>query len=363
MIESRIKAIRGALTEEGVDALLMTNLEDSGQPNTRYVSGFSGSHSYTLITQKQLWLITDGRYFSQVAEEASHFTLVKLGAMPVAEVIAKSLAAAHVRTLLIDSERTSYELMQRMKKRFGGIKVIPHSGLLHQLRIVKDKSELKLLAKAADISCTAFNKLLPFIKPGITERQVAQRLEYLMQELGADKIAFETIVASGSNGAKPHAQVTDKKIKTGELVTIDFGASYRGYLADMTRTVAIGKVSPKLLEMYDVVQKAQQLGCASAKAGITGKALDTICRQYIEKRGYGTYFLHSTGHGLGMEVHELPYVSPANVKPLPEGSVVTCEPGVYIEGVGGVRIEDALVLTKSGNINLNQIAPKKLIVL
>ena len=184
-----------------------------------------------------------------------------------------------------------------------------------------------------------------------------------MAEEGAEGIAFPTIVASGKNGALPHARPSDKKIKSGELVTIDFGACFHGYVSDMTRTIAIGKISTRLKKIYEAVRKAQELGCTKAKAGVTGRQIDAVCRDYLTKQGLGKYFAHSTGHGIGMEVHELPIVSSYSDTLLIEGSVITCEPGVYIPNVGGVRIEDALVLTKGGNTNLSKSLSKELLTL
>jgi Xaa-Pro aminopeptidase len=197
----------------------------------------------------------------------------------------------------------------------------------------------------------------------MTEKEIAGRLEDLMTEEGAEGISFPTIVASGKNGAFPHAKASNKKLKKGELVTIDFGARYKGYVSDMTRTVAVGKISPRLKQMYEAVREAQELGCQKAKAVVTGAEIDAVCRNYLTKKGLGRYFTHSTGHGIGMEVHEIPRISPSGAKKLPIGAVITCEPGVYIPNVGGVRIEDALVLTKNGNVNLSESLSKELLIL
>lgn len=310
----------------GKDSIIIVNHEYSGQPNTRYLSGFSGSESVLVITPKKKLIITDGRYYLQARQEAPDFTLVK-----------------HNKIKYKDSVAT----LERIR----------------QMRIVKKEAELANLQKAADISITAFKRLLPLIKPGVSELWLAAHLELFMKEAGSPKAAFDTIVASGKNGAMPHAQPTTKKIKKGELVTIDFGASYNSYMSDITRTVAVGKVSPKLKEIYEVVRMSQELGCSVIKAGVSGMAVDNLCREYISESGYGKYFLHSTGHGLGMSVHELPVITSSNKQPLPVNSVVTCEPGIYIEGLGGVRIEDALIVKKNGNINLHRALTKKLIVL
>lgn len=268
-----------------------------------------------------------------------------------------------LKKFVFDSARTSYSQISRLNEKIDGISAVGIDNVLQKIRIIKDETELAKIQKAVSISAKAFNELLPLIKEGMTENELAWKLEMLMRENGAEKISFELIVASGTNGAMPHAKASGRKMQKGELITIDFGCSFAGYVSDVTRTVALGPVSGKLVEVYETVKTAQEMGCKAVKAGISGIEIDRICRDYISSKGYGEYFLHGTGHGVGMEVHELPYVSGANKEPLPENSVITVEPGIYIEGLGGVRIEDTIVVKKDGCVNLSGELSKELIVL
>ncbi len=362
MISARIKSVRKDLEREGADAFLLINHEYSGQPGTRYLSGFSGSESILLLARKANYLITDGRYFSQVAREARLCRLVPSQGSALNSL--KTLSGKlKIRRILLDSEAIPLSLAEKLESALRGVRVIRAPGYLKEMRIVKEKKEIVLLKKSARIAISAFRKLLPSVRAGVTERELAAKLEFLMKMGGAEKSAFDVIVASGRNGAFPHAKPTSKKLKRGELVTFDFGAYCEGYVSDVTRTVAIGEPKEKLKEIYEVTRRAQELGVARARAGLTGRELDRVCRSYIEKRGYGKYFLHGTGHGLGMEVHELPIVSSSYAKRFPVGAVITCEPGIYIEGLGGVRIEDTLVLGKKGNINLSWDLNKNLTIL
>ncbi len=353
MFAERLRVIRARLSEKRTHAFLLINSEYSGQPGTRYLSGFSGSSSVLLITKRQEFIITDGRYLAQAKEEAPDFTLVPSGRGPGYVEFGKIAKRLVLRRFALDGTRTSQFAVHKLQSFAEGIELVDVPELLQEIRLVKSAAEIALIKKAATIACAAFKKLLPYVKAGATETTLAARLEFLMKEAGAERIAFETIVASGKNGAMPHGKPTSKKIAKGELITFDFGTVYRGYCSDITRTIAFGKPSAKLREIYETVRAAQELGCKAARAGMTGADLDAVCRNYIAKKGFGKYFLHSTGHGLGMEVHELPSVSSANKNPLPVGAVVTCEPGIYVPGLGGVRIEDDVVLTKNGNIKLS----------
>jgi len=383
---SRLKKIKEVLRRERADALVVWNSEGVGQPATGWLSGFWGTASVLFVTAAQQLLITDGRYGVQARKEAKGFQIfISSVGKPTRAIFSEIVAKYNIRKILFDGSVTMHSTVEEMRQclsrhtttntttAFGrpsstkegmeNSELISRKGMLQELRIIKEKREIVLLKKAADIACGAFTKLLPELHAGMTEKSVARRLEDLMVGEGADGIAFPTIVASGKNGAHPHAKASDKKIRKGELVTIDFGARFRGYVSDITRTVAIGKITPRLKKMYEAVRKAQELGCRKTKAGITGAEIDAVCRTYLAKKGYGKYFTHSTGHGIGMEIHELPHISLSNTEALPAGAIITCEPGVYIQNVGGVRIEDALVLTEKGNINLSKSLFKKLLIL
>ncbi|MDO8594323.1 MAG: aminopeptidase P family protein [bacterium] len=394
MHEKRVQNVGKVLRQEKTDALLVWNHEGSGQPATGWLSGFTGTSSILLIVREKIlrpktttsfhkggirtYLITDGRYTAQSKKEAKEFTIsITSGQMSALKILKKLIEREKIGKIIFDGSVTPYGVVEELKSsvsedrdtsfKKGGIKkaaveLISRKRVLQELRVVKEKEELKLLAKAADIACRAFLRLIPDISVGMTEKEIAERLETFCKVEGAEGFAFPTCVLSGKNGALPHGKPTEKKIRSGELITIDFGVKYQGYVSDMTRTVVVGKISSHLRKIYEAVRKAQELGCKAAKAGVTGKHIDTVCRNYLAKQGFGKYFTHSTGHGIGMEVHELPIVSPHFTTPLREGSVITCEPGVYIPNVGGVRIEDALVLTKNGNINLTGHVSKELFV-
>ena len=360
-ISNRILRVQGKLEEKSADALFVVNRENSGQPGMKYLSGFDGSESVLLIAQNKKYLFTDGRYFQTARNLKTDYAVKELGKnfkLRMTELCKRE----RVIKILFDGERMSFSNMERIKKILPAVSFVNESNLLQKIREVKDKKELRLMKKSADITCEAFLKLLPLIKEGKTEKAVAEKLEKLLKKAGAEKPAFEIIVASGKNSALPHARPTNKKLRRGELVVIDFGAVYKGYLSDMTRTVAIGKISPKLRRIYETVENAQREALATVRAGVPARTLDSIARKVIEKAGYDKYFVHSTGHGVGMEIHELPTISKGSEEKLQENSVITIEPGIYIPGLGGVRIEDMVIVRKSGSENLTEKATKKLIV-
>jgi Xaa-Pro aminopeptidase len=300
----------------------------------------------------------------QAREEVKGFEIIILKPNEnLKDVLTRLTKKLNLKKIVIDGTMTYYSAVENIKKAVPKIKIVSKNGLLQELRIVKDKKEIALLKKAAQIACRAFLKFLPEIKPGVSEKTLAEKFNAMCKKEGAEAMSFETIIASGPRGALPHARPSDKKVKNGELVVIDWGVKYKGYVSDMTRTVAIGKISPRLKTIYEAVREAQELGCKVAKPGMTGDELDAICRNFLEKAGFGKYFAHATGHGIGLEIHELPVIAPKQKFKLPAGSVITCEPGVYIPGLGGVRIEDSLILTKNGAFNLTSQVTKKLLTL
>lgn len=376
---------------EKADALLIWNQEGSGQPTTEWLTGFTptpnrrglvwgftGTWSILLLSRKGQLLITDGRYATQAKREAKGWDIsITSGQMSAMKILERLLLHNHLRKILFDGTVTPYSVVEELKSsvtedrdtsfRQGGIKkptlqLISKKQVLQELRLVKEQGEIQILAEAAKRAGRAFKRLIPYLHVGMTERNIAQRLEALCREEGAEGFVFPTSVASGTNGALPHAKSTDKKIRRGELITIDFGIRYKGYSSDMTRMVAVGPIFGRIRKMFEAVKQAQELACQKAKGGMTGKAIDALCRGYLTQRGLGTYFTHSTGHGLGMEVHELPIISSYRDVVIPAGAVITCEPGVYVPGIGGVRIEDTLVLTEKGNINLSSDVTKDLVI-
>jgi Xaa-Pro aminopeptidase len=234
--------------------------------------------------------------------------------------------------------------------------------MIEKLRLIKTDSEIKILKEAARIADAAFDHILQFIHPGISELDISNELEFFMRSSGATSSSFDTIVASGQRSALPHGVATDKVIENGDLITMDYGAYYQGYVSDITRTVAVGEPSVQLKDIYEIVLEAQRLGVAGIKAGMSGKEADALTRNYITEKGYGEYFGHSTGHGIGLEVHEGPALSLKSNIVLEPNMVVTIEPGIYIPGLGGVRIEDDTLITSEGNELLTH-SVKELIIL
>jgi len=358
----RMLKIRDVVRERHADAFLLVNHEYSGQPGTRYLAGFSGSESVLLITENKQFIFTDGRYLSQAKVECPDFELIPIQRSSFVDELEEICVKHGAKKLVVDTHATRHSQILKLDEKLKSATILGEENILQKIRVVKDETELTHLRKSASIACDAFHDLLPHVQEGITEKELAWKLEVLMREKGAEKISFDIIVVSGEHGAKPHGKPSNKKIGKGELVTFDFGCFVNGYASDITRTVALGEVPHELREIYEVVREAQERGCKAARAGISGKELDDVCRNYVASKGYGAQFLHGTGHGVGMEVHELPYVSGMNNEALHENSVITIEPGIYVEGLGGVRIEDALVLKLDGNINLSEKITKKLIV-
>jgi Xaa-Pro aminopeptidase len=263
-----------------------------------------------------------------------------------------------------DSSTTSVAVHHALWAVISPLQLVALGEVMRRVRVIKDEEEIKLLAKAAKITTNAFNELLTKIRIGMTEEQVAAQLEELFYEHGATGVAFPSIVASGINGSQPHAQVSSKKLKVGELVTIDCGASYKGYMADMTRTIAVGKESQlgaKARQLYEAVEASQRAGKGLLRAGMKAGDIDAMCRRALQKGGLEAYFTHGTGHGVGLAVHELPVVGPGSETVLQPGMIVTVEPGVYLPKFGGVRIEDTLCITKDAAVNLTRGASTHLI--
>jgi Xaa-Pro aminopeptidase len=359
----KLAYIREALYQHHADALVVINHEHSGQPDTAYIAGFTGSESILVVTKDAQILCIDGRYTTRVKMESPDYEVRMVVRGRAYHGLVALFKELGVDSLLLDPHIAKYSSVLTMNEIDPSIRIISAPGLLQGLRQIKSGPEIQKLQKAADIACKAFDQLVKEIQVGKTEKWVAARLEYLMKDMGADKYSFDTIVASGTNGAFPHYSPSTKELVSGELITIDWGCFLDGYASDMTRTVALGQISDRLRDIYETVKGSQQAGLDKASARVTGSGLDMVCRNYIDSKGYGQYFVHGTGHGLGMDVHEQPNVNSNNDELLPVNSVVSIEPGIYIEGVGGVRIEDCVVIKEDGCINLNDGVTKELMVL
>ncbi|MBN6888832.1 Xaa-Pro aminopeptidase [Cytobacillus horneckiae] len=351
----KIQKLRATFEKLGIDGFLVTS-----SYNRRYMSNFTGSAGVVLISNDKALFITDFRYTEQAGKQCQGYEVVQhTGSIP--EKLSSLVQQLGIKKLGFEQDHVTYSSYQTFDKAIDA-ELVPISGEIEKLRLIKDESEIKILKGAANIADAAFTHILNFIQPGKTEIEVANELEFFMRKEGATSSSFDMIVASGHRGALPHGVASDKVIEKGELVTLDFGAYYNGYVSDITRTVAVGQPDAKMQEIYHIVLEAQLRGMKGIKPGITGKEADALTRDYITEKGYGDNFGHSTGHGIGLEVHEGPGLSSKSDIVLEPGMVVTCEPGIYLPGLGGVRIEDDTIITKDGNENLNS-SKKELIIL
>lgn len=352
---SRVTKIQTQLQKYNTDAVLITS-----PYNLLYVSGFTGSTGLSVITKDKAFFVTDFRYTEQAAEQAKGYEVIQ-NKGPIYDEVVKIVEKENINTLGFEKNFVTFSTYQTLKTTLD-CELEPIAGLVEALREIKDSDEVALIQQAIHITESAFEHILEYIKPGQTEIQVANELDFYMREKGASGVSFDTIVASGVRSAMPHGVASEKEIEMGDLITIDFGCYYKGYVSDMTRTFAVGDPGEELKRIHQIVLDANLKVTEAARAGVTGAELDSVARDYITKKGYGEAFGHSTGHGIGLEVHEGPGISFRNEEKLVEGNVITNEPGIYLPGIGGVRIEDDLLITKDGNRNLMSCS-KKLIIL
>ena len=355
-MNKRINKFQNKLKEEGIEAFLVTKNE-----NIRYLSQFTGTSARLLITQNKSIFITDFRYLDQAAEQCSGFEIEEISSNFV-EAFAELLKNKNINNLSFESHDLSYKFYNKLKQKLAVNSLNPQDSMVEELRVIKDEKEVEKIKKAVEIADKGFDFLVDFIEPGKSEKEVALELEFFMKRNGGESNAFDFIVASGKRGALPHGVASDKIIKKGELVTIDFGTVYQGYHSDITRTVAVGEVEQELKDIYDLVLTAQKKVISKIKAGMSGVEADKIARDFISEAGYKENFGHGLGHGIGLEIHESPRLSYSSDDQLKAGMMVTDEPGIYISGLGGVRIEDDLLITENGCKVLNS-APKELIIL
>ena len=344
---SRLPKLRSQLDGAGADALLVTSLA-----NVRYLTGFSGSAAILVVGPRRVTLVTDGRYRTQADEQLrasgvdGDVDLQVGGAQAQRDAVVAAVCADAVGRLGLEADNVSWAAEQRWAAALAPAEMVPTSGLVETLRQVKDPGELARIERAAAIADAALAEVRPILSEGPSEREVALTLDTAMRRLGAQDRAFETIVASGPNAAQPHARPTTRRIGQGDPVVIDFGAVFDGYRSDMTRTFCVGG-EPRgvLADVFDVVAYAQRLGLDAVRAGAAATDVDRACRDAIAAAGFGDAFEHGTGHGVGLDIHEAPSVGPGSTAILAAGVVVTVEPGVYLRDLGGVRMEDTVVVT------------------
>lgn len=336
----RLARLRNFLAERQLEAVVISSLQ-----NIAYFSGFRGDDSFVVVTPQQAAVVTDFRYIEQANKQATDCNVVEYK-QSIYDSIADICRMEKLTKIGFEGANLSYEQYSKLTKAIESDAV---SVDLADLREIKDAGEIGKLKKAVAISDAAFTRVLEIIRPGMTELAVAAELEDVMRRLGSERPAFDTIVASGVRGSLPHGLATDKVIEDGDLVTMDFGAVYEGYHSDITRTICVGRINDKQREIYNTVLEAQLLGTRTVKAGISGKDVDAAVRKYIIDAGYGKYFGHGLGHGVGLAIHEQPRLSPKSTcQSLVAGMAVTVEPGIYLPGWGGVRIEDTVVVTQNG---------------
>jgi Xaa-Pro aminopeptidase len=366
----RLRQLRLRMEKQGSDALLLTH-----GPDVRYLTGFSGSNALLLILPRKTVLFTDGRYIAQSQQEtAGTGVVVRIGKQLVSDAAAM-LVKSGVSSVFYDAVHTSVAQLERLHKAYreasgpGTSKSVaarcfqPLSEPLAALaREVKDGAELQVMEQAARVGCRIFDAVLPYLKPGATERAVAAELEYAARRMGAEGMSFETIVASGPRSALPHGHATDRPLPRRGFVTLDFGIMLMGYCSDMTRTVHIGKPTGEERRVYAAVLEAEQAGIAAVRAGVLASEVDHAARSVLRRHKLARYFSHSTGHGVGLEIHEGPRLGAKEKQPLAAGMVLTVEPGVYIPERFGIRIEDMLVVQPEGCRVLTD-APRELLTL
>ncbi len=357
MSAQRIDAVRKLCQKCNLDGFIVTNMDQ-----VRYLTGFTGSAGLLVVAGKKAQFLTDFRYTDQSRKEVkgAKVSIVKSGLISSLGDYPAFNAAN--RRYGFSAEYTTVGLLASLQAALSDCLLVEADGLFTELGWVKEKSEIESVQKAVDISDIAFERILNLIAPGVRERELAAELEYQMMMLGSEKIAFESIVASGYRSAMPHGAASSKKLKKGDFVTFDFGATVNGYVSDITRTVVVGKATSRQKKVYQTVFKAQAAAIRKMKPGVLGKTVDAAARNLITKAGYGKNFGHGTGHGIGVIVHTGPRLSPISEDKMKVGNIVTVEPGIYISGWGGVRIEDDILVTRSGHRVMNQ-APKKLLEL
>ncbi|HEY0529655.1 MAG TPA: aminopeptidase P family protein [Gemmatimonadaceae bacterium] len=345
---ARIAALRDALTSAHIDALVLTSL-----PNVRYLTGFSGTSALVLVTQRDLHFISDFRYDTQARDEVGDLAVIRIEAQSLWAGLWNLLSSlSGIDVVGFESAHLLHRDFQRLLTEGTRYQWRPQINLVETLREAKDADEVALIRHAGEIAINALRKTLSEIRAGMTELNVAGVLEHALRDEGSEEFPFPAIVASGPRAALPHARASDRVIQSGDLLLLDFGAQYRGYCSDITRTVVVGKATDDQRAIYDIVQYANAVASKSVRAGMKGQEADGLARRYIEDRGFGDAFGHSLGHGLGLEVHEAPRLAKSVDAPLGEGAVVTIEPGIYRPGWGGVRIEDDVHLSPAGPVIL-----------
>jgi Xaa-Pro aminopeptidase len=356
MLKSRRSRLQPFFEEYSLKALLFTDLR-----NIRYLCGFSGSEGVLLVSQDHAWFLCDSRYTAQAGEEVQGAEIRECAAIRT-DTVAALVYEYGLDRIGFEAAHTTVSAFRRLSEKLSGVELVEVCSGLDEIRACKDLVEIEQLSAVAALSSKSLTAVLEKIKPGVREIDIALALEFEMRNHGADGRAFDFIVASGERGAMPHGKASGKTIQSGELVTIDFGALKNGYHSDETVTVACGEPGIRAREIHSIVRTAHDLAIESVRPGISCRDLDEVARSCIRNKGFGEYFGHGLGHGVGLEIHEMPTLSPRSTAVLEEGMVITIEPGIYIPGFGGVRIEDTVVVT-GDSCRVLTSADKQLLVL
>jgi Xaa-Pro aminopeptidase len=351
MTASRREKVRAGLPEIGADAMLVTKLV-----NVRYLTGFSGSAGAVLIGDEDVFF-TDSRYDEQSSREVPDCRRV-VPSSGQEKVLTGEITGKGITRLAVEAANVTLAQARRWREEMPAVELVETTGVVEELRKVKDADEIEALRRAADIGDRGLQELLGRLAEGMTEVEVAAELEDTMRRAGSEGLSFPTIVAFGENAAEPHHSPNARRLRAGDLIKLDFGATFAGYHSDMTRTIAYGEPERGLAEIYEIVRASQQAGVEAVSVGATGAQVDSACRDIVERAGY-TYG-HGTGHGCGLEVHEAPTANRTSDDVLAPGMTVTVEPGIYLPGRGGVRIEDLVVVTDGGCDILTR-SPKELV--
>jgi Xaa-Pro aminopeptidase len=355
MLKNRRSRLEPFFEDNRLEAILFTNLA-----NIRFLCGFSGSDGVLLLTRDKAWFLCDSRYTAQAAGEVREAEIREFSAKY--ETVCRLIVDNGIKRFGIEASHMLVSDFRQLSERLAGCELVGIGAALDTIRSRKDPGEIEALGLVARLASDSLMAVLPVLAPGVRESVVALELEIEMRRRGADARAFEFIVASGERGAMPHGKASDKVLSSGELVTIDFGAVINGYHSDETVTVAVGSPCDQGREIHDIVRQAHDRAIASVRPGISCRDLDAVARDFIRDHGYESCFGHGLGHGVGLEIHEKPVISPRSEAVVEEGMVFTIEPGIYVPGFGGVRIEDTVAVTADGCVILTQ-APKNLIQL
>ncbi len=356
-MKNRVRRLQKIMVKENLDLLLVSFL-----PHVRYLSGYSGTNGLILASPEACLFLTDFRYKDQAGQQVKNMKVTVVQRELFSSLADLPQVGGKRIKLGFQADYLSCKVYRMLRSLLPQCLLVSTEKLVESLTVVKDDGEVAKIKKAVRITDRAFSEILDFIRPGLSELDIAAELEYRMKKGGSSTPYYQTIVASGKRSALPHGVATSKKIRGGELVTMDFGAVYDGYTADLTRTVMVGRANPRQKKIYNTVLRAQKLAISRARSGMKACDLDKTARSLIKRAGYGKYFGHGLGHGIGLLIHDNPAVNPTNQQFLKPGMVITIEPGIYIPDWGGVRIEDDILITARGNQVLNS-SPKEMIEL